>query len=142
MAFNTIWPVGPIHSASSVPLQQNPGTLPNMADTVANWFQLVVMDKITKTIVNFQVVETTAPLQFQGVVITAPQRKLVMAANGQRLWKVKSIFCWPTVLLAPDDVILYENIQYRIMAGADYKQYGYMEYWLVQDYTGSGPSES
>lgn len=139
MPNNPIWPVQPLHNASSVPLSANPGTLPNMADTVANWFQLLVFEKIVKTIVNFKVVETTTPVQFQGVVITDPKRKLVMAPNGQRVWKVKSVFCWPTILLAPDDVVLYETVQYRVMAGGDYKQYGIMEYWLAEDYTGSGP---
>jgi hypothetical protein len=139
MANNPIWPVQPVWNANEVPLSSNPGTLPNVADTVANWFQLLVFEKIVKTVVNFQVVETTTPVQFQGVVITDPKRSLVMNTNGQRMWKVKSLFCWPSVLLAPDDVVKYENVQYRVMAGADYKQYGLFEYWLTQDYTGSGP---
>lgn len=138
---NTIWPVQPVVNAADRDLSQQPGTLPNMMNDVANWFQLLVFEKIVKTVsATFQVVETTTPVNFQGVVITDPKRSLVMAPNGQRLWKVKSVFTWPVELLQPDDVILYENIQYRVMAGGDFKQYGLMEYWLVQDYVNAGPT--
>jgi hypothetical protein len=140
MANNPIWPTQPLHNASEVPLSNNPGTLPNMSNVIAGWFQLVVMEKIVKTINNFQVVETTVPIQFQGVVFTEPTRNLAMMPNGQRMWKVKKLVCWPTVLLAPDDVVLYEQQQYRVMMTGDYKQYGIMEYALLQDYTGGGPT--
>lgn len=139
MPFNTIWPVGPLHSAKDVGLQSNPGTLPNMADTISNWFQLLVMERLVKTVVNFQVVETTTPIQFQGVVVPEPSRKLIMAPNGQRVWKSKTLYCYPNVPVAPDDVVLYENIQYRVLAGQDFKEYGYRSYILVQDFTGAGP---
>lgn len=139
MANNPIWPVQPLHDAADVPLSSNPGTLPNMADTIANWFQLLVFEKIVKTVVGFAVQETTTPVQFQGVVYTEPKRKLIMAPDGQRLWKVKTVVCWPSAPIGPDDVVLYENVQYRVLASADYKQYGFMSYDLVQDYTGAGP---
>lgn len=139
MSNRPIWPVGPLHNAKDVPLSSNPGTLPNMADSVANWFQLLVFEKVIKSIVNFQVVETTTPINFQGFVETNPKRTLVMATNGQRLWKVKTLFCWPTVQLAPDDVVIYEGVQYRIGATIDFKQYGYISYEILQDYVGAGP---
>lgn len=139
MPITTIWPVKPIHNASDVKLNQQPGTLPNMSDTVANWFQLVIMERIVKTIVNFQVVEITTPMQFQGVVMTDPKRTLKMTPEGQRRWKVKTLYCWPTLQLSPDDVVIYESTQYRIGASLDFKQYGYMAYEMIEDYTGSGP---
>lgn len=135
-----IWPVSPLHNASTVPLSSNPGTLPNMSDTVANWFQLCVFERVIKTIVNFQVVETTTPVQFQGVVMTEPKRKLVQDAHGQRRWRTKTVYAWPTLQLAPDDVVIYDNVQYRVGATLDYKQYGYIGYELMEDYIGSGPT--
>lgn len=135
-----IWPVGPLHNASDVPLSSNPGTLPNMSDAVGNWFQLTVFEKVVKTIVNFVVVETTVPVEFQGVVQTFTPRQLMMKPEGQRRWKWKSVFCYPNVPLSPDDVIIYEGIQYRVMASNDFKQYGYWEFHIQSDYTGSGPT--
>lgn len=140
MPNNPIWPVSPIGNACNVPLSSNPGTLPNMADTVANLFQLLVFEKIVKSIVNFQVVETTTPMNFQGFVATEPKRTLVTASNGQRLWRVKIVWAWPTVQLAPDDVVIYDSVQYRIGASIDFKQYGIIGYEMLQDYTFSGPT--
>lgn len=139
MANRPIWPVKPLHDAADVPLSSNPGTLPNMSDDVGTWFQLLVFDQIVKTVTNFRVIETTVPIQFQGVVQVFTPRQLMMKPEGQRLWKWSSIHCYPTVSLKPDDVIVYQGIQYRVMAELDYIQYGYKEYHIIQDYTGSGP---
>lgn len=138
--FSTIWPTQPIHNASDVTLQSNPGTLPNFSDAVGNWFQLLKFEQVVKTIVNFVVVETTTPIQFQGFVQTFTPRQLMMKPEGQRLWKWKQILCWPGVPLKPDDVIRYEDIQYRVMESIDFKQYGYHEYHIVEDYVNSGPT--
>ena len=140
MANNPIWPAQPIHDAANVPLSSNPGTLPNMSDAVSNWFQLLNFQQIVKQVINFVVVESTIPILFQGIVITFTPRQLTMKPEGQRLWKWKQVICWPGVPLKPDDVILYENIQYRVMASIDFKQYGYWEFHIVEDYTGSGPT--
>jgi hypothetical protein len=139
MSNNPIWPIGPLHNAADVPLSSNPGTLPNVADDVMHWFQLLVFEHVTKTIVNFQVVETTTPVNFFGFVATEPKRVLRMQPNGQRAWKVKIVWTVPTVILSPDDVVIYESTQYRIGATIDYKQYGIVGYEMLQDYTGSDP---
>lgn len=139
MTNRPIWPAGPLHSACNVPLSSNPGVLPNMSDTVSNLFQLLVFEKVVKTIVNFEVVETTVPVQFQGFIAIEPKRKLVQDAHGQRRWKTKVVYTWPTVQLSPDDVMLYEGQQYRVGATMDFKQYGFCGYELLEDYHGSGP---
>lgn len=140
MSGSTIWPVQPIHNACSVPLSANPGTLPNLAVGISNWFSLVIMEKITKTITNFQVVETTSPVNFQGLVYTLTPRQLMMKPYEQRAWKWKGVYCYPSAILKPDDVLLYEGQQYRVMATYDWKQYGFIEYHIQSDYVGSGPT--
>ena len=136
-----IWPVQPLHDAADVPLSKNPGTLPNMSDVIGNWFQLLTFDKVIKTIVNFNVVETTTPLMFQGVFQPFTKQKLMMKPEGQRLWKWFMVHAWPTLILNPDDVIIDQSgTQYRVMEKNDLKEYGFVEYDLVQDYTGSGPA--
>lgn len=139
MANDPIWPVQPLHNAADVPLSDNPGTLPNLSDALSNWFQPLYFEKVVKQVANFVLAESTIPMQFQGIVIPEP-RNLVMASNGQRYWSSKRLFCWPGVELVPDDVVVYEQIQYRVLSRQNYRQYGYIEYVLVQDYTGSGPT--
>lgn len=139
MANPPIWPTQPIHDAKDVGLGENPGTLPNMSGDIANWFQLIVMEKITKTLVNFVVTETSTQVHFQGIVQPLGTRALAMKPEGQRAWKWKQIICWPNVPLAPDDVIVYEGIQYRVMETIDWKQHGFRIYHIQSDFTGSGP---
>jgi hypothetical protein len=38
-----------------------------------------------------------------------------------------------------DEVVTYDGVQTRVMSRKNYGLYGYVEYHLVQDWTGSGP---
>lgn len=140
MANPPIWPVQPIHNAKDVGLGENPGTLPNMAGDIGGWFQLITMDRITKAVVNFVVQETTTPVLFQGIVQPFSARQLAMKPEGQRAWQWRQIICYPSVPLVPDDCILYDGVQYRVMGSFDWKQYGYKIYEIQSDFTGSGPT--
>jgi hypothetical protein len=135
-----IWPTQPIPNAKDTNLGQNPGTLPDMSGDIANWFQLIVMERITKAVVNFVVQETTEPVLFQGIVQPFSANQLSMKPEGQRAWKWLKIICWANVPLVPDDVVVYEGVQYRVIDLYDWKQYGFREYNIQSDFTGSGPS--
>lgn len=136
----TIWPTQPIWNAKDVSLANNPGTLPNMADTIANWFQLLTFKQVVKKTINFQTVETASPLEFQGVVQPFTSQQLAMKPEGQRAWKWFTIHAWPTLILKPDDVIINQaGTQFRVMEKLDFKEYGYVRYEMIEDYSGSGP---
>lgn len=136
-----IWPTRPIHNAADVTLDKQPGTLPNVADTLANFFQLLTVRQVTKTVVNFQLSETATTVQFQGALMPFPAQQLRMKPEGQRAWKWKKIFTWPSVTLNPDDIVLTQDgTQYRVMNKSDFKEYGYDEYDCTEDYTGSSPA--
>jgi len=135
-----IWPVQPLTNAKDTSLSLQPGTMPQMFEVTGGWFQLLTFDKLVKTIVNFQVVETKTQFNFQGNVIPMPPQALKMMPEGQRLWKWYRIFAWPVVSLQPDDVLIDQSgVQYRVMRKEDYTNYGYVTYDCVQDYSGSGP---
>lgn len=138
----SIWPVQPIFNAGSVPLSKNPGTLPNMADTIMNWFQLLTFEQVTKTVdATFQVQETTTPLQFQGVVQPFTAQQLRMKPEGQRLWKWYGIHALPVLQLSPDDVLIDQSgTHFRVMGKTDFTQYGYVYYETVQDYNPPTPT--
>lgn len=134
----SLWPVQPVWNAKDVSLAQGPGTVPNMADTIMNWFQLLTFDRVTKTVdATFTVTETTTPVQFQGVVVPFTPQQLRMKPEGQRLWKWSAIYALPSIPLQPDDVLVDQRgVGYRVMAKTDYTSYGYVLYECVDDYTG------
>lgn len=137
-----IWPTQPISNAADLTLDQQPGTLPDMSGTVAGWFQNCYFEQVTKVVnENAVVEETTTPVQFQGVVQPLSPKQLSMKPEGQRAWTWLKVHAWPQLKLVPDDVVRYQGVQYRVMAQTDYTSYGYVEYDLAQDYTGSGPTE-
>jgi hypothetical protein len=139
---STLLPLQPIFNASSVTLDENPGTLPDMSGALLQLFQQLEFGLVTKTVVNFNVVETTTPLQFFGLwQPVSPYRTLEMNKDGQRKWTYFKLLALPTLELTVDSIILRENIQYRVMLKTDYTQYGYVEYMLVNDYEGSGPTQ-
>lgn len=129
----------PISNAKDTLLNQNSGTLPNMSDALLDWFQKMTFTRIVKNIVNFQVVETPTNTDFQGVWQPSSPQALLMKSEGQRQWKWFTVHADPSLHLDPDEIITYLGTQYRVMNKLDYTEYAYIEYELIQDYTGSGP---
>lgn len=129
-----------IKNAADTPLnQQGQGTIPNVESALANWMQPIVFGIVTKTVNGFEVVETMTELSFMGVIQPLAPKRLAMKPEGQRQWTWIQLHAQPDVVLEPDSVVIYLGKQTRIMARTNYTNYGYVEYELVQDYTGAGP---
>ena len=125
----------PIFSASSIPLSNGQGNLPNVQGAMLEWFQTLSFVQIVKSIVNFQVVETETTTVFQGVRQPFTAQQLLMKPEGQRLWKWETIHSFPDLQLKPDDRIIFGTLKYRVMQKSDWKEYGYIEYHIIEDYT-------
>lgn len=133
--------MSPIFNAKDRPLNANTGGLPNVGDTLQGYFQPMIFTQVTKTVVDFVAVETPTNFTFMGVWQPYSPRQLLMRPEGERKWKWFICHAEPGVPLDPDEVITYLGEQYRIMEQTDYTLYGYIEYHLINDYTGSGPNE-
>ena len=121
--------------------QINLSGMPNMSGTLAGWLQNLTFGVVTKTIVNYEVKEVYVAIPFRGVWQPLETRKLMMKPEGQR--SLTWIQCHATtdIGLKNDDIVRFRGVQYRVMAQWDYSLNGYYEYHLVEDYTGSGPTE-
>lgn len=129
-----------ISNAKDTALAANSGTLPDMNDAIRSWFQQMVFSRVLKTIVNFQVVETKTDTAFMGVWQPYSPKQIQQLPEGQRAWSWFMVHADPSLLLQPDELITYLGVQYRVKSNTDYTQYGYIEYHLIEDYTGSGPN--
>lgn len=132
-------PLGPIRNAADVSLGENPGTLPNVSDAMLAWFQPLTFGVIVKTVVNFNVVEDAVDTEFFGVWQPFTPRQLAIRPEGERKWPWFTLHALPSPSLQPDDIVIREGVQYRVMSKKNYSQYGFNEYTLTQDYSGSGP---
>lgn len=130
---------GPISNAKNRPINVQTGTVPNVGGALRNWFQPMTFTVVTKTNVAFQLVESAVEISFQGVIQPLTGRRLEIKPEGQRAWNWSWLHADPSLSLDVDDVVTYLGVQTRIMSRKDYTIYGYVEYEIVQDWTGSGP---
>lgn len=123
-----------IFNAKDRPLNCNPGTLPNLSGALLNWFQRMTFTKVTKTVVDFQVVEQEDEYTALGVRLPMQPQQVVIKPEGQRSWRWEVVFATPDLILNPDEIIRFGSVKYRVMGKLDWKEYGYLEYHISQDF--------
>lgn len=128
-----------IANGSNTPLNVQTGTIPDVEGGMRDWFQPMVFTQVAKDIVGYQNSEAATPINFRGVMQPFSERQLMLKPEGQRAWTWLWLHSDPVLTLQVDEVVNYLGVQTRVMSRKDYSIYGYVEYQLVQDWTGSGP---
>ncbi len=123
-----------IQNASSIPLNANPGSLPNVSDALMSWFQQMTFTLITKSVINHELVEIGTDYSTMGVRQPFTPQQLAMKPEGQRQWLWETMHTLPGITLKVDDVIVFSGVRYRVMQKLDWKEYGFTELHIVQDY--------
>lgn len=126
-----------IQNGCNTPLNERAGMVPQMQGALQNYFQPMTFVQIGKFISGGFMVETGTPVNFRGVMMPAKARTLEQKKEGERKWVWWTLFCTPELQLRPDDVNSYLNDQFRCIDTKNWDIYGFMEYTLVQDYTGT-----
>lgn len=134
MSYNTI------ANGRDTAINVKTGTVPDMSGALKDWFQPMTFEPLVKTVSGFQVVENATAVNFQGVVQPFTERQLLLKPEGERAWTWLLLHADPVLTLEVDDVVLFLGKQTRVMSRKDFGLYGYVEYHLVQDYTGAGPT--
>lgn len=128
-----------ISNGANTPLFAKNGTVPDVSGALLDYFQPMFFEPLEKTVKGFQVIETSDPIRFRGVVQPFTERQLLLKPEGQRAWTWLLLHSDPSLILQVDDVVSYLKMQTRVMALKNFSLYGYMEYHLVQDWTEAGP---
>lgn len=110
-------------------------TQPQAGAVLSDWFQRVTMVRITKEQQQSQIIEKPTPFVQQAVVQPYTGRKLKIMADGQRSWKWSTIHSTPDLVLNLDDIIIVNEIPYRVMTDKDFSTYGYVSYHVIRDYS-------
>ncbi len=95
--------------------------------------------RVVKTTIGYQVVEDGEEINFRGVIQPFTTRELMIRPESEQSWTWWTLHADPSLTLDTDEVVLYLGKQTRVMGRRDYSLNGYVEYQLVQDYTGAGP---
>lgn len=128
-----------IKNAANAPLFEKAGTVPDVSGALQDYFQPLVFSPVSKVVNGFMVTETKVPINFRGVVQPFSERALLLKPEGQRAWTWFLVHSDPVLTLDVDDVGVLFGKQTRVMSRKDYGLYGYIEYHMVQDWTGAGP---
>jgi hypothetical protein len=129
-----------IANAANRPLFDKAGSVPDVSGAMQDYYQPMVFTPVAKIVQGFQVVETGNPINFQGIMQPFSGRQLLLRPEGERAWTWFTLHADPVLTLQVDDVVEWRGKQTRVMGRKDYQLYGYCEYQLAQDWTGSGPT--
>lgn len=127
--------MNPIVNGRDLPFGQALAGLPDVSGAVIQFFQPVTVGIIKATQVNGRtqtIVENY--IDTRGVRI-ATDNKLVISKTGERFWAREEVYFLSEILLKSDDLFLFNNIQYRVLAIEAWTEYGYNKYSVVQDFT-------
>lgn len=102
--------------------------LPNMSNTIVGWFQNVQFGIVTKTIVDYEQVETITKVNTKGVVQPATFETLELLSEGDRTWDVQEIHCLPDLQLKNGEFLYWNDTKYKVLKRENFKPYGYMHY--------------
>ena len=105
---------------------------PSMKDAFFGFTDMVQFAKVSKAVVDYEVVETKADVEwFSGILEPINAQRLERKPEGQRNWKHWDL--WTTEKLVNDDVIQDScHKQYRVSSVQDWRKARYYFYELVE----------
>lgn len=128
-----------IFNASKRNVTDSALTMPSMATTILGWFRPMVIGRVTKTVVNFEVKEVFREQRCMGVIQPYGSQELRLKPEGQRSWDWQRLHSSRDINLETDERVQIKGVPYRVMSHQDCSEYGYVTYELVQDYTKAVP---
>jgi hypothetical protein len=147
----------PLNNARKVALNQRAGEVPQLQGALANWFQPMDFIKVAKGVSGGFLVESGdageswqspsgevvqgSQTRFDGVMIPGV-KQLNIKGEGQRAWQGFDLYCTIQLQLIEDDVVIYLATQYRVLAVWPFKAFGFMHYFLFEDFQFSGPLQA
>lgn len=111
--------------------------MPNMWNTLTGWEIPLKIIKITQDIVEGERVDTETSINTLGVWQPLRDEQLQLKPEGQRSWSWYWLHAKANndiMSLQTQDLIKYNDKNYKIMSVKDYSLNGYVEFELIRDY--------
>lgn len=112
-------------------------SVPYLGGAMKGWTSKKKFKVIRKEIVNHRSVSKETPryesINWQPV----PSWKVDKKPEGQRTWRWFSIIVTGKRALGfkEDDIVILDNMRFKIMSGADWSQSGFQKYEAIEDFT-------
>jgi len=108
--------------------------VPWMKKTLRGWTKKTNVKIVTQSVVDFETVEAEADAVLDCNFQPMPAAKVNRKPEEQRTWTWWSIIVEDGPLLKTDDVIIKDNIRYRIESANNWSESGFQKYEAVEDY--------
>lgn len=102
--------------------------LPNMSNTIKDWFLPITFGVVKTSIVDYEKVNTIEYIDTNGVVQPYKPEPLEIQQAGVRSWSWLMIHCLPDLQVYNNEYIIYNDVRYKILQRNNYNEYGYIEY--------------
>lgn len=122
-------------SANKTSVTNSAIALPSVRSTIIGWFRPLIVNKITKSVVDFEIQEVSKDIRCMGVIQPFGPNQLKLKPEGQRSWEWKMLHTTSDIHLENDGRFKIAGVPYRVMSNQDFSEYGYFTYELVRDYT-------
>jgi hypothetical protein len=120
-------------NANKLTLSQNVGGLPDVSAAVMSLLQPVNVGIVTQQMINGYYKPITRTMSTQASIQPIPQ-ELAIKMEGERNWRWHLIHILPNVLLNNNDLITLFGITYKVMKKENWTQYGYLAYFVVENF--------
>lgn len=107
--------------------------LPDLSGGVNYFLQKIKIGYVQKRQVNGYTQEVIVYNDYQATK-QVKNMDLEILKEGERDWKWYTLHATPELVLNSDDVIVIDQVRYRVMSSLDFKEYGYVEYTVIEDY--------
>ena len=108
---------------------------PNMEGALDNWMQKLTVKVVTKTTVDYQTVETTVSFDIEAVKQQMNPIRIETKPEGQREWDWFTLHTKAANIFKVDDIVTFNDNNYRIMTVSDFRDYGYFQYDMIRGYS-------
>ena len=115
-------------------LSEMTSALPDVSAAVQEILQPITIVLVQKQQVNGYTQEIPRSFKTRASIQPIAQT-LSMSPTGQRAWKRFNVYIERNIQLIPDDVFWIRGQGYRVMDKVDWKEFGYLKYECVEDYS-------
>lgn len=120
-------------NAKDLTLPNNVGGLPDVGAAVMALLQPVSVGLVVQQLINGYYEPISTVVQTQASIQPLPQ-ELAIKMEGERNWRWSLIHILPNVVLNNNDLITLFGIQYKVMKKENWAQYGYLDYFVVENF--------
>ena len=119
-------------------LNESTSNLPQMGEVIKSWMLPMFLFVVTKVQKGYETVESFEQFDFKGTWQAMSARQIMMKPEGQRNWPWKTCHSTTSLPSKLDDVIMKNDVKFRILGVYEWPEYGYFEYHLVEDWIVAG----